>query len=81
MPSKDERTRATVRNGKHATSGRMNVIFVNGKRGTQRAVVMGPGTTSGLKLRVGQGLARRIVDNVPKQTATNSVNCYISRSI
>lgn len=81
MPSKDERTRTVARSGKHPTSGRINVIYVNGKRGTQRAVVLGPGSTSGLKLRVGQGLARRIVDNVPAATSRTSVNCYVSRGM
>lgn len=79
MPSKDERTKASLRGGKLATSGRMNVTFIDGSRNTQRALVLGQGTTSGLKLRVGVGLARRIVDNVPKKTAHNSTNCYVSR--
>lgn len=77
MPCKDERTKATARGGKHPTSGRINVTYIDTLGRSRRATVTGPGTTSGLKLRV--GVHRRLVDNVPAATALNSTNCYVSR--
>lgn len=82
MPTRDERTRATTRAGKNQTAGRQNVSYrdVNGK--SQDASVLGPGTGSGLKLRLasrnGNGTAE-IVDNVAAATSAKQTNVYFSR--
>jgi hypothetical protein len=79
MSTKDLRPNATVRGGQLATSGSMTVTFVGVRKRTSRATVMGPGTTSGLKLRVHDTNPSRTVDNVPKQTTLNQINCYVYR--
>ena len=79
MAIKDVRTKATALKGKHKTSGRMRVVYVDAKGRTREAKVLGQGTASGLKLQLMMGIKRTIIDNVPKATAANSTQAYISR--
>ena len=78
MPMKDRRAKATVGKGKHRSSGKMRVTYIDAKGRTREALVLGAGTTSGLKLQITSG-KRRIIDNVAKATAMNSVNAYVDR--
>jgi hypothetical protein len=74
----DRRAKAQVSAGKHKTSGRMAVTYVDAKRRTRAATVLGPGTSSGLKLQLAD-IGRTILDNVPAATTRTSTNCYVSR--
>ena len=79
MAIKDARTKATATKGKFRSAGRMRVVYVDAKGRTREAKVLGPGTTWGLKLQIMSGAKRSIIDNVPKATAANSTQAYISR--
>lgn len=82
MPVRDERTRATTRVGKHQTTGRMNVIYRDTKGNSALAAVVGPGTGSGLKLRIGSrngGSVGKVVDNVAAATTPKQTNVYFAR--
>lgn len=70
----DKNIPAALRKGKNATSGRMAVRYIDSNRRSRMAIVLGPGTTSGLKLAVEPG--GRIVDNVPLSTTRTSTNSY-----
>lgn len=58
------------------TSGKQNVIYVDGQRRSRNAIVMGDGTSSGLKLRVPS--LHRTIDNVQPGTE-RATNCYVAR--
>lgn len=79
MPLKDARTKATATKGKLKSAGHMRVVYVDAKGRTREAKVLGPGTASGLKLQIMSGAKRSIIDNVPKATAVNSTQAYITR--
>lgn len=77
MPIYDERTRATAFGGQFATSGVITVRYreVTGTR--KNAMVIGPGSASGLKLLVD---STRVVDNVAVATTlTGQSGRYSSR--
>lgn len=74
----DVRTPASNRKGKHATSGRMVVLYRGVTGRTTEALVLGAGSTSGLKLQL-RYERNRIVDNVAKATTSKQTNVYFSR--
>jgi len=78
MPLSDIRSTVSSKGAKHSTSGRRTVIYRDGAGRTRLALVMGVGTTSGLKLAIGSE-SGRIVDNVAKATTSKSTNAYIAR--
>lgn len=73
----DKNPFATLKKGKCATSGYQMVHFRDVLRRTRMARVLGPGSTSGLKLSIEP--SGRIVDNVPLATSRTSTNCYEAR--
>jgi len=81
MPLKDHRTRISTvaTKGRLPTSGRYHVEYrdVSGKK--LSATVIGPGTSSGLKLNIDTHVNTRIIDNVPAATSLKSTNAYFSR--
>jgi hypothetical protein len=80
MPNTDLRTRMlTAIKGRFQTSGRYNVTYRDVGRRTRSSTVLGPGTSSGLKLNVDSHVQTRIVDNVPMCTTRNQVGCYDAR--
>jgi hypothetical protein len=56
-------------------SGKVNVRYRDAKGTTRQAIVVGPGTTSGLKIRV---RFVGIFDNVPLATSPNQTNVYFA---
>lgn len=86
MPLQDLRTKATAQNGKMKTAGRMRVSYRDASGQTMDAVVVGPGTSSGLKLvlRVPASAftaGNQILDNVPVATTVKSLSAYTARGI
>jgi hypothetical protein len=86
MPLQDLRTKATAQNGKMKTAGRMRVMYRNAAGKTQDAVVVGPGTGSGLKIviRVPATVAagasgNQVLDNVPAATTVKQLSAYTAR--
>ena len=77
MPIKNDRVAAGLRGAQYATGGLRTVVYINSKRESFNAIVLGQGTTSGLKLRVPS--LHTTIDNVAVATTRTSVNCYISR--
>jgi hypothetical protein len=77
MPLLDHRTIATTLKGKLRTSGRRTVSYTDAAGVAQDALVLGQGTSSGLKLKLTH--TKQILDNVPKATAVGSVSCYRAR--
>lgn len=77
MPSKNERAAAVLRDAQHQTAGRKNVIYIDTRRRTRNALILGQGTASGLKLSVPS--LNAIIDNVPLAASRTSTNCYMSR--
>jgi hypothetical protein len=62
-----------------SNSGSITVSYRDTKGRRHDAVVVGPGTSSGLKLRIrGQGSAIRVIDNVALGTARNQTNVYFT---
>jgi hypothetical protein len=85
MPHKDDRVKATASNGKHKTAGRMNVTYRNAVGESFQALVVGPGTSSGLKLMLRYQASANTpgpttLDNVPAATTPKSLSAYISRN-
>jgi hypothetical protein len=78
MPLNDIRADVIANGPKHRTSGRRTVIYRDGAGRTRLALVLGAGTTSGLKLAIGSD-SGRVVDNVAKAVTSKSTNAYISR--
>jgi hypothetical protein len=78
MPQNDIRATVVAKGAKHLTSGRRTVIYRDGSGRTRLAMVLGAGSTSGLKLAIGSD-SGRIVDNVAKATTSKSTNAYIAR--
>ena len=71
----------TVRPGKTpGTAGRRSVVYRATSGKTFEAKVIGPGSSSGLKLELvslfTRSRAARTVDNVPKATTMKSTNAY-----
>lgn len=60
-------------------TGTVTVEYVTPSKETLSAVVLGAGTTVGLKLQVTAGNQRPIVDNVLPATSMQQVNVYRSR--
>jgi hypothetical protein len=77
MPKRDERARSVIDKGKD--QGYRTVRYRNAKGSTQNGTVLGAGTSSGLKLKVGFGPAKIIVDNVPLATSEKQTSAYMSR--
>lgn len=75
MPCKDERSAATAT--KLKTAGKKNVHYIDSKGRSRNAIIVGQGTSSGLKIRVPS--LRLTIDNVPAASAPGSVSCYFSR--
>lgn len=85
MPHRDDRTKATASAGKHRTSGRLNVTYRNAAGKTFQAVVVGPGTGSGLLLKLrfpANAFTAGVttLDNVPAATTPKTNSAYISRN-
>lgn len=74
MPNLDMRTATTNR---RKFVGQRVVTYIDSKGRSRNATVLGAGTTSGLKIKVGS--TGQILDNVVKGTAEGSVNCYRAR--
>jgi len=89
MPLQDLRTKATAQGGKMKTAGRMRVSYRDASGNTQDAVVVGPGTSSGLKIvirvpsTVGTLAAplsgNQVLDNVPAATTVKQLSAYTAR--
>lgn len=75
MANKDRNVQAATYKGRLRTSGRLNVTYRNGAGRTRTALVLGAGSTSGLKLQVGD----QIIDNVALATSRTQTNVYHSR--
>jgi len=73
MAYQDGRTRAGVDKGRAA--GKRNVVYVDAKGCTRNAIVLGQGTSSGLKLRL-TSHENKVVDNVPAMTNFTTTGCY-----
>jgi hypothetical protein len=70
-----------MRTGKHRSAGKVTVKYRNVDGMTQNATVLAMatnGTTNNLKLLIGSGPYRRIVDNVPLATARNQTGVYFN---
>jgi hypothetical protein len=85
MPHVDQRTKAGLKAGKHMTAGRMNVTYRNSVGKSFQALVVGQGTSSGLKLVIRNSASANtpgntIIDNVPMATTPKSLSAYISRN-
>jgi hypothetical protein len=79
MPLRDNRTKAGISNGKHRTAGRLNVSYRDTSGSFMDALVVGQGTSSGLKISIRNGGTVRILDNVAKATTIKSTNAYHER--
>lgn len=84
MPLQDLRTKAGTRAGKMNTAGRMRVMYRNAAGKTQDAVVVGQGSSSGLKLVIrvpANGITggNQVLDNVPAATAVKTLSAYTAR--
>lgn len=82
MPHRDVRVQAAAKAGKLPTAGRMNVIYRGSDGGSRAATVIGPGSVSGLKLRIGSRMGTTLpdtIDNVAAATAAKQTNVYFSR--
>lgn len=79
MPNRDLRAKAGIRAGKHMTAGRMLVRYRDSLGHSYDATVVGQGTTSGLKLKIGRN--NLIVDNVPVAANMRSVNAYFAPGV
>jgi hypothetical protein len=79
MPLKDDRAAVLV-GAKDASTGRRTVQYRSTNGRTYSAMVLAAGTASGLKLSVGSGSGKRIIDNVAKATGLKQTNVYWSRS-
>lgn len=77
MGIKDLRTPVTTK-PKNQTAGRRVVVYMDAKGKTYDAIVLGAGTSSGLKLKLAHPHAT-ILDNVAKATNEGSVSCYRAR--
>jgi hypothetical protein len=85
MPHKDDRTKAGTRAGKHVTAGRMRVSYRNAAGKTFDALVVGQGTSSGLKLVIRNAAAAftpgaTVIDNVPSATTLKTNSAYLARN-
>ena len=60
--------------------GYITVTYRNVAGKTRSARVVSAGSTSGLKLLVGSGPSRLIVDNVPLATGERQTNVYLNRT-
>lgn len=79
MPTKDDRTKASGKSGKHSTSGRMRVSYRDARGTTMDALVLGAGSVSGVKIKIMNGNPSRIIDNVAAATGLKQTNVYFSR--
>jgi hypothetical protein len=85
MPHKDDRTKAGTRAGKHLTAGRMNVTYRNSVGKSFQALVVGQGTSSGLKLVLRYQASAftpgvTVLDNIPMATTPKTLSAYIARN-
>jgi len=82
MSLNDHRTKVAARgNGRMNTSGYRHVEYRDAKGKTLAATVIGPGTSSGLKLNIDTaGNNTRIIDNVAAATSLKQTNVYFSRT-
>jgi len=79
MPNKDDRVKAGLKAGKNPTAGRMRVSYRDAKGGSFDAVVLGQGSSSGLKLKILGLNPSRTIDNVAAATTMKQTNVYFSR--
>ncbi|HVI77435.1 MAG TPA: hypothetical protein VM715_04615 [Candidatus Acidoferrum sp.] len=63
-------------NPAHVWGGEQHVVYRDFKGSTYDAQVLGPGTTTGVKLQVWRGTGHSVIDNVPKATTPKSTNVY-----
>ena len=78
MPLLNRNAEAALRGDKHQTSGRMTVKYVDAQKRSRSALVLGPGTDSGLRLQLAD-ISRTILDNVPAATGLLDTEVYVSR--
>jgi hypothetical protein len=72
---------AVILRGQHQHTGQVSVTYVNPKRRTSDAILLGPatdnnGTNGHIKISLRAGLRRTIIDNVPPATDMHSTSCY-----
>lgn len=81
MAVNDHRSRTVATgNGRRQTSGKYHVDYRDIDGYLVAATVLGPGTSSGLKLNIDSHVNTRIVDNVPAATSAKQTNVYFSRT-
>jgi hypothetical protein len=80
MPVLDIRTVNSTRKGRRTTGGHYTVIYRKPTGLTVSAVVLGAGTSSGLKLQVsGRGAGNNVIDNVAVATTRAQTGVYFTR--
>lgn len=81
MALNNHRTRtAATGNGRRQTSGKYHVEYRDVDGSTLAATVLGPGTSSGLKLNIDSHVNTRIIDNVAAATGLKQTGVYFSRT-
>jgi hypothetical protein len=78
MPLKDKRTEVAT-HLQYASSGNRAVHYRDTKGHTFIATVLGPGTSSGLKLKLDAYNTVTVKDNVAAATTVKSTNAYFTR--
>lgn len=76
MPTKDLRTAATTK--PQSAAGSRTVVYRDTKGRSFDAVVVGAGSSSGLKIKLTSDNGR-IIDNVAKATGLKQTNVYHAR--
>jgi len=89
MAIKDLRNRSSITSGVSGAAatgkgmvdqGHVEVVYRDTKGRSVRALVMGPGSASGLKLKIFNRLLPVVVDNVPAATGVKQTNVYFNHA-